>query len=58
MPISIQCECGRRLDLPEAQAGLFIQCDGCGRELPVAAPLDPGTGPDRTEKPSTPAAPR
>lgn len=41
MPISIQCECGRRLDLPEAKAGLFIKCGDCGRELPVPKAATP-----------------
>ena len=38
MSISVTCECGRRFETPEANAGCRAPCPDCGRELTVPKP--------------------
>jgi len=44
MPISIQCECGRKLKAREEFAGSRAECPTCGRTLTIPVAGAPGTG--------------
>ena len=40
MPISVQCECGRRLQARDEYAGRRTKCPDCGREIVIPKPMD------------------
>jgi hypothetical protein len=35
MPYLLPCDCGHRLPVKKSQAGSFVACQGCGRQLDV-----------------------
>ncbi len=42
MPITIQCGCDSAFQVDDEQAGRNVACVGCGRDLPIPTPSEPG----------------
>jgi len=51
MPISVQCQCGKRLTVKDQFAGKAVKCSGCGKPLRV-----PGGGPAAAPAAQSPGA--
>ena len=55
MPIRINCQCGKTLNVPDTMAGKAVKCPGCGK--PVKVPAAAGGAAARAAAPAQPVVP-
>jgi len=56
MPVSLKCQCGKNLNIPDSLAGKAVKCPGCSKVLkvPAAKPQAPARAP--AQAPATAAS--
>src|SRR5689334_22387473 len=60
MAITLRCNCGKKLQVPDERAGMHVRCGACKEVLtvPATAPEPPVVRPMKSEPPRRPKRPR
>ncbi len=57
MPISVKCQCGKALNIPDAMAGKAVKCPGCGVVIRVGGGNSAASAPSQASSPAAMANP-